>query len=80
MLALQGDLNQMAIQMRELHLNGIKSCVQGGIPFIEKEVFPRALTIIWIDSIHGWWNYKDEFIKYGLCTEKEFNEKLSNGR
>lgn len=73
---LNGDLNQMATQMSELSRYGIRVKVDGGIPFIEDAEYKRALSIIWVGGISGWWNYKKEFIQHDICAEKEFMERL----
>ena len=73
---LNGDLNQMATQMAELRMHGIRSEVDGGIPYIEDKDYARALAIIWMGGIAGWWNYKDDFLKYGICDEEQYMGRL----
>jgi hypothetical protein len=76
MFHLNGDLKQMATQMVVLKERGIKVEVDGGIPFVEEKDYHRALLIIWVNAIHGWWNYKDDFLKYAICTEEQFMKRL----
>ena len=66
----------MATQMTVLEECNIKVDVDGGIPFIEDKDYHRALAIIWVDGIAGWWNYEEEFIKHDICTKGEFWKKL----
>jgi hypothetical protein len=73
---LVGDLNQMANQMAELKMRGINAKVDGGIPSIQDSEYQRALLIIWTNGIAGWWNYKDDFLEYDICTEEQFMNKL----
>jgi hypothetical protein len=80
MYSLDGDLNQMISQKRYL-LNqcaGFKlSQESGSYPQItsEKE-YVRALGCFWLDKVEGWWNYKNDLIKHGICTVGEFQEAL----
>lgn len=77
MYLLDGDLNQMAIQKSELRARGIKVSQVNVYPaFDTEEDFRKALQAIWNYQIEGWWNYKSEFLKYGICTKEQYADKL----
>jgi hypothetical protein len=66
----------MATQMEALKEYGIRAEVEGGIPYIDEREYERALAIIWLDKVAGWWNYKDDLFKYGICTEEQYTGSL----
>ena len=77
---LNGDLNQMGTQELELRRRGFKMGQWDVYPGFESETeYIRALSTIWIASIIGWWNYKEDLIKYKICTEEEYLKKLRKG-
>ena len=71
-LYLQGDLNQMSIQRQFLTSIGYRLEQCDVYPVVKKEDVIKALSVIWCSRTEGWWHYKDEFIKYGICTEKDY--------
>ena len=73
---LNGDLSQMATQMTALRAYDIKVEVEGGIPYIDEIEYEQALAIIWIDGIAGWWNYRDDFLKHGICDDEQYMNRL----
>jgi hypothetical protein len=75
-LMLSGDLNQMATQRIFLKRRGLNLNQVDVYPVVNKDDVIQALTMIWVDSIEGWWHYKDEYIKYDICTEDQFKAKL----
>lgn len=73
-MQLKGDLNQMAIQ---------KGILEGWLevsntipPEIDDSEDKDSIDIFWMNKIAGWWNYKDELIEYGICTEEEYINEL----
>lgn len=69
---ISGDLNQMAIQKRVLSQHGIQTVQSDVYPTVSMEDLPKALQIIWKNKVEGWWHYKDEYIKYSICSAEEF--------
>lgn len=76
MVSLNGDLDQMYTQMKFLNERGIITSVQGGIPQVNSSQWSNALNMIFFYRIKGWWNYRDELIKMGVCTEEQYVEAL----
>jgi hypothetical protein len=68
----------MATQMAVLKEYGIKAEVNSGIPYVDEKVYERTLAVIWLDGIAGWWNYKDDLLKYDICSEEQYIKKLKN--
>jgi hypothetical protein len=76
---LDGDLNQMSIQKSKLLTKGITIEQHDIYPAISsQEDYVRALRVIWYDKIEGWWNYKGQFIKYGICSEEQFKKGFND--
>ena len=77
MFALQGDLNQLGEQEHKLRQAGFILKQWDVIPYFEDaKDFEKALNFIWFRKIKGWWLYKDEYVKYGICTAEEWREEL----
>ena len=58
-------------------MSGIKIFQHGVHPVIKnKDEYIKALNIIWSEKIEGWWNYKEEFLKYNVCSAQKFKEEL----
>lgn len=75
--SLQGDLCQMLAQKKAMDLYGVPYIMQDVYPTIEGDNdYKRALIIIWDDRIEGWWHYKEEYVRFGICSEEEFNTRL----
>ena len=75
-LYLRGDLNQMANQRQFISKNDIDLTQVDVYPVVGKSNVIQALSLIWLHSAPGWWHYKDEYIKYGICTNEDFKAKL----
>lgn len=77
---LNGDLNQIGMQKKYLETEcvGFKLNQNSGfVPnFDSQSEYERALNCLWLDKVHGWWNYKDDLIKYLVCDEDEFKTAL----
>jgi hypothetical protein len=77
---LNGDLNQIGIQKRYLETECVGfDLVQdsGFVPGLASQSeYERAINCFWNDKVHGWWNYKDDLIKYLVCDEDEFKTAL----
>lgn len=76
MACLHGDLNQMYTQMEFLRQRGISVSAEGGIPKVKSENYEDSVKMIYDYEIIGWWNYKEDLIKFGVCTEEEFTDRL----
>lgn len=68
---LEGDLNQMSTQRQFLNNRGIITKQNNVYPCLKEEDVPKALKLILVNRIEGWWHYKDKYIKHNLCTEEE---------
>lgn len=74
---LNGDLHQMYSQMDWLKHKGISVSMDGGIPIVcNEEDYIKALNIIWLGKLEGWWNYDTEFEKYNICSKDEYKIAL----
>jgi hypothetical protein len=75
--SLQGDLCQMFTQKKAMDLYEVPYIMQDVYPTIEGEKdYKRALVIIWDDRIEGWWHYKEDYVRYGICSAEEFDTRL----
>jgi hypothetical protein len=74
---LNGDLCQMSEQKIFLVDRGFDVGQSNVYPILKQEDVPAALKLIYDINIPGWWNYLEEYKKYKICSEKEFNNKLS---
>lgn len=72
---LSGDLNQMSIQKSFLNNIGIETKQNDVYPCVKEVDKSAALKAIWDNRVEGWWHYKDEYVKYSICTEKEFKDR-----
>jgi|WetSurMetagenome_2_1015567.scaffolds.fasta_scaffold515241_1 hypothetical protein len=73
---LSGDLNQMVEQMDHLFKMGLDVQRKNIYPVIKGSDKKVALQLIYKNRINGWWLYKKEYIKLGICTGDEFNHEL----
>ena len=64
----QGDLQQMFTQEDFLkkHYPAVKT----------KDEFNQALALIFKNRVWGWWQYKDEIIKLGICDLLEWQQAI----
>ncbi|WP_050809957.1 hypothetical protein [Desulfosporosinus sp. OT] len=77
MFVLSGDLCQMADQERELRRRGFSLGNSDVYPTVNSEdEYIDALRFIWNRRVNGWWNYKDDYVKYGICSAEEFSLAL----
>jgi hypothetical protein len=75
--SLNGDLNQMSIQADVLRANGFTITFSDVYPIVQTEdEFKRALKLFWDRQVPGWWNYREKMLKYEICTEDQWKEKL----
>jgi hypothetical protein len=73
---LAGDLCQMAEQDSFLKNQGFSLGRSDVYPLLKEcDVF-RALNLIYEYKVTGWWNYKDRYVKYNICTANEFKKAL----
>ena len=75
-LTLRGDLCQMGGQKGFLRRRGIETSQMDVYPVVGKDKVVQALSLIWAYSEPGWWHYKDEFVKYNICTSEQFKKRL----
>lgn len=74
----QGDLHQMGVQELFLRQHGFNVHQVDVFPAIKtKEEYIDALKAIYRNYVDGWWNYKDHYVRYGICTEEEFKKKFT---
>jgi hypothetical protein len=70
---LSGDLCQMATQRDFLNSRNIQTRQNNVYPCLRECDVEKALTLIWKSKTEGWWHYKDQYLKYKICTEEEFS-------
>jgi len=73
---LSGDLSQMAEQDSFLKSQGFSLGRSDVYPLLKECDVPRALNLIYECKVTGWWNYKDRYVKYNICTVDEFKKAL----
>lgn len=73
---LDGDLSQMGRQRVFLNSRGIETKQNNVYPCLRDSDVPRALALIWSYHVEGWWHYKEEYVKYSICSEEAFNNRL----
>lgn len=78
MKCLDGDLNQMYTQMDFLRQKGISVRTDGGMPILEAKDYEQSLRLIYSYGIIGWWNYKEDLVSLGICTEEQFVDRLKD--
>ena len=74
---LDGDLNQMSVQRSFLNKHGIETKQNNVYPCLKEEDVSKSLKLIWEFEVDGWWHYKKEYVKYNICTEEEFINRLN---
>lgn len=73
----QGDLHQLGVQSLFLRQNGFDIEQVDVFSAVETEdEYNMAIAMFYQSRVEGWWNYKEELIKYGICTEDEFKTAL----
>lgn len=73
-LTIRGDLLQFWAQENKLSRMGI-SCKRSDVyRIIPADKVIEALTIIWVNQVEGWWHYKEEFIKYDICSAEDWKK------
>lgn len=80
---LDGDLCQMAAMARTLRAAGfavVNSGVFPGFARDDEEGYVRALRHLFEHRVEGWWNQKRDLVKYGVCTQEEFDRALGRRR
>ena len=74
----RGDLRQIAAQMEFLRKHGFQIGSVNAFPAVRtEEDLKKGLTLIWNNKVDGWWNYKDRFSRYGICSDADFNIALN---
>ena len=73
---LSGDLSQMATQKQFLSNMRIVTKQNNVYPCLREVDIEKSMTLIWKNKVEGWWHYKDQYVKYGICTEDEFMKRL----
>jgi len=74
----QGDLRQAGIQSLFLRHQGFDIQQVDVFPALAtKEEYISALKMIYCNYVYGWWNYKDQCIQHGVCTDDEFKKKFT---
>lgn len=73
----QGDLCQLSDQRRFLEQRGFdieRVDVYSGVE--TEQEYVSAIRALYQSCVNGWWNYRDDLIKHGVCTIEEFQAKL----
>jgi hypothetical protein len=74
----QGDLRQMANHEKFLRQRGFNLGHVDVFPALAtEEEYVCALRAIYNSCIDGWWNYQDQCVRYGICTDDEFRNKFT---
>lgn len=73
---LDGDLSQMSSQRRFLSERGIVIQQNNVYPCLRECDVEKAMRLIWEQRCDGWWHYKPQYLKYGICTEEDFTNRL----
>ena len=74
-----GDLNQMGLIerfLRDRDFPVAKCGVYPGFLKADGAEYARALKLIFVARIEGWWNQEHDLIARGICTQEEFDEAL----
>ncbi|QQG41855.1 MAG: hypothetical protein HYV90_00885 [Candidatus Woesebacteria bacterium] len=74
-----GDLDQMGTiytALREAGFPVVKNNVYPGFARDQKEEYKEALAFVFEHRTNGWWSQEDDLIKYGVCTQPEFDQAL----
>jgi len=74
--SLRGDLGQMGSQRSFLVEMNIQVQQNNVYPVIRDCDVKKALTLIYQSKIEGWWNYDDEYKKFGICSKETFKKEL----
>ena len=73
---IQGDLDQMGAQKDVLKSRGFSLQQSDVYPVLQEKDIQSALLAIWLTRTEGWWHYKDEMVKLGICTVEEWGTAL----
>jgi len=73
---IQGDLCQMGRQKDVLSAQGFSLRQSDVYPVLQEKDKQAALEVIWSTRVDGWWHYKDEMVKLGICTVEGWNTAL----
>ena len=73
----QGDLNQMATQELFLRRRGYNVKQVDVYPALQTEgEYVSALRRLYDNRVIGWWCYRDQLVKYEICTLDEYRAEL----
>jgi hypothetical protein len=73
----KGDLCQISKQGDLLFNYDINVLMSNVYPTVEtEEEYKKALSLIWANKCEGWWHYKEDYIKYGICKKSEYVKRL----
>ena len=73
----EGDLCQMSSNKEFLQRSGFKIGQVDVYPALQTEKeYIEALNLFYIHRVNGWWNYRRQFVEYGICTDDEFKGKF----
>lgn len=73
---LSGDLSQMSSQRSFLNRMGVETRQNNVYPCLKESDVPKALNLIWVNRVDGWWHYEDLYVKHSICTKEEFWTRL----
>lgn len=69
---LTGDLGQMGTMSDALSQAGFDVRHWDAYPVLLHDDIIPGLRYLWDHRVPGWWNQRESFIKYGICTAEEF--------
>ena len=65
---LSGDLCQMGAQKGLLQNRGFSLQQSDVYPVLQEKDKQAVLQVIWSTKVEGWWHYKADMVKLGICT------------
>lgn len=72
----RGNTEELLEQQIILEMTGINVVMTTEYLVVNKEdEYKRALSVIWNEQVGGWRRYKDQFVKYGICTKNQFSRR-----
>lgn len=75
---LDGDLHQMFQQENFLQERGFKTGrLNVYVGLYTEEDYKKALAAIWEFKCPGWWHYREQYVKYGICPASEFQDTVT---
>lgn len=77
-LLIQGDLNQMITQQKFLSAFSITMRQHDIYFYVKESDVKKALQLIYDNKVEGWWHYQEDYEKFNIATNEEFQNRLEN--